>query len=256
LACNGFLVPVLRQPDRKWKTAAFSQYPRTARGVGRAMGYSIRTRTHRYTRWVQWPTREVLHEELYDYGSVRSAVPQGAFLVERENVAGDPAYQQLREEVRQQLLGLRDPETGKRLVAFVHNREELYEGPYAEEGPDLVVEWQDYRYWGRGRYDVQTDKVFEEPMVWDFSGQPLVATHRLEGILSVKAPHVRPGRYGQAVRMVDMAPLAFYLLGELKCLGQCLHQGSSYHRAPPCSESAPTGLLRPRLAIAIMLPAL
>ena len=63
------------------------------------MGYSIRTETHRYTRWVQWPTRQTLVEELYDYDSSRSAVRQGAFLVERKNVAGDPGYAELRERL-------------------------------------------------------------------------------------------------------------------------------------------------------------
>jgi hypothetical protein len=57
------------------------------------------TATHRYTRWVQWPTRETLAEELYDYTSSRSAVRQGVFLVERTNVAGDPGYVELRERL-------------------------------------------------------------------------------------------------------------------------------------------------------------
>jgi hypothetical protein len=63
------------------------------------MGYSVRTETHRYTRWVRWPMREVLVEELYDYGSSCSAVRQGAFLVERENFASNPAYAELRDQL-------------------------------------------------------------------------------------------------------------------------------------------------------------
>ena len=43
-----------------------------------------------------WRTRV---EELDDYGSSRSAVRQGTFLVERENVIGNPAYAKLREQL-------------------------------------------------------------------------------------------------------------------------------------------------------------
>ena len=57
--------------------------------------------TRRYTTdkpGADW-TMHDFHEELYDYGSGRSAVQQGAFLVERENVAANPAYQELRQQL-------------------------------------------------------------------------------------------------------------------------------------------------------------
>lgn len=55
-------VPLLRNPARPWKRAAFSQYPR-ANGV---MGYSMRTSTHRYTEWKQ-RDGAVAARELYDH---------------------------------------------------------------------------------------------------------------------------------------------------------------------------------------------
>jgi len=91
------LVPILKDPRREGRTFVLSQFARPFKpSLPEVMGYSVRTPTHRYTRWVRWPSREILQEELYDYGSVRSAVSQGAFLVERENVSGAPAYRQLR----------------------------------------------------------------------------------------------------------------------------------------------------------------
>jgi iduronate 2-sulfatase len=56
------LVPVMDQPDRPWKTAAMSQYPR-----GNVMGYSMRTDRYRYTEWQPregGPPKDV---ELYDH---------------------------------------------------------------------------------------------------------------------------------------------------------------------------------------------
>ena len=94
------LVPILKDPQQSGRQFVLSQFSRPFKpSLPEVMGYSIRTQTHRYTRWVRWPTREVLAEELYDYGSTRSAVRQGAFLVERENVAGESAYNELRDQL-------------------------------------------------------------------------------------------------------------------------------------------------------------
>jgi arylsulfatase A-like enzyme len=57
-------VPLLEDPSRAWKKAAFSQYPRKGDTV---MGYSMRTDRYRYTEWVTRDSkREVLARELYD----------------------------------------------------------------------------------------------------------------------------------------------------------------------------------------------
>ncbi len=53
--------PLMKDPDRAWKTAAFSQYPR-----GKVMGYSIRTDRWRYTEWRE-PDGKVKARELYDH---------------------------------------------------------------------------------------------------------------------------------------------------------------------------------------------
>ncbi len=60
--------PLLNSTARPWKRAAFSQYPRPDK---KAMGYSIRTESHRYTEWrTGWETPEtatVVARELYDH---------------------------------------------------------------------------------------------------------------------------------------------------------------------------------------------
>lgn len=59
-------VPLLDDPNRLWKRAAFSQYPREIPGVGAGMGYSIRTRRFRYTEW-RAADSPYTSSELYDY---------------------------------------------------------------------------------------------------------------------------------------------------------------------------------------------
>jgi iduronate 2-sulfatase len=75
--CEGSsLVPLLKKPNRPWKQAAFSQYPR--RGL---MGHSIRSGRWRYTEWIDKKTGEVKDRELYDHQKGSLAT---------ENQASDP----------------------------------------------------------------------------------------------------------------------------------------------------------------------
>jgi len=54
--------PLLDDPARTWKGAAYSQYPR-----GTIMGYSVRTERHRYTEWRRIGEKDVKARELYDH---------------------------------------------------------------------------------------------------------------------------------------------------------------------------------------------
>jgi arylsulfatase A-like enzyme len=55
--------PLLDDPNRSWKTAAFSQYPR--KGL---MGYSMRTDRYRFTVWVGRNDHSKVDAiELYDH---------------------------------------------------------------------------------------------------------------------------------------------------------------------------------------------
>lgn len=50
---------LLENPEREWKSAAFSQF-----GRGKAKGYAIRTKEYRYIEWIRG--EEVVARELYD----------------------------------------------------------------------------------------------------------------------------------------------------------------------------------------------
>jgi arylsulfatase A-like enzyme len=84
--------PLLENPMRAWKTAAFSQYPRPSgkSGSGPLMGYAMRTERYRFVVWVgrNDPTK-VDAVELYDHQTDSqentnvAQVPGNAALVER-----------------------------------------------------------------------------------------------------------------------------------------------------------------------------
>ena len=66
--------PLLNAPNRPWKTAAFSQYPRDYTEIkhqqhGDVMGYAVRTEDYRYVQWKDWKSGDILEEELYEHHS-------------------------------------------------------------------------------------------------------------------------------------------------------------------------------------------
>ena len=88
--------PVLDNPEREAREAALTQVSRpwpTQRLIEQ-MAYSIRTRDYRYTRWVDFESREVLAEELYDHRNDT---------FERSNLTQHPDYQAVKQSHAQLL---------------------------------------------------------------------------------------------------------------------------------------------------------
>jgi arylsulfatase A-like enzyme len=86
------LAPLLADPARDWKKAAFSQYPRG--GQQKVMGHTIRTDRYRYTEWRDEKTGEVLAAELYDHATD----PQ-----ENVNLAEKTEQKSVRAQLKRQL---------------------------------------------------------------------------------------------------------------------------------------------------------
>jgi predicted AlkP superfamily phosphohydrolase/phosphomutase len=109
------------------------------------------------------------------------------------------SHDRVREEVRDALLSFRDSATDSVPIEAVWRREELYSGPYLEQAPDLIIEWNDlwdYRNTGplTGRVD------------WP-SGD-----HRREGILAAAGPGV-PRKTLPLHEISDMAATALAFCG-------------------------------------------
>lgn len=83
------LVPVMNEPERPWKKAAFSQYPRGQK----KMGYSMRTDRYRYTEWSK-PGESPVGVELYDHQQDPD---------ENVNLADQPEHKKLIAELSKQL---------------------------------------------------------------------------------------------------------------------------------------------------------
>ena len=96
------LLPVLLDPTKSLKTAAFTQHPRpayfdrTPAKLPESMGVSVRTPQARYTEWRDWKTGETLARELYSDSDEPS---------ETRNRIDDPSARSILQEVQRQLQG-------------------------------------------------------------------------------------------------------------------------------------------------------
>ncbi|MEM9079644.1 MAG: sulfatase [Verrucomicrobiota bacterium] len=78
------LTPLLENPSRTWREAAFSQYEKNKRGVGLVLGTSVRTHRFRYTEWRRKDNPSILEDiSLIDFQTDPKAL---------KNIAQDPQY--------------------------------------------------------------------------------------------------------------------------------------------------------------------
>ncbi len=95
-------VPLLKNPDKEWKVAAFSQFhrrPKVTPDKKRYMGYSIQTKRYHYIEWFYWDNDnkekgEYVTNELYDH----EMDPE-----ENENIVGNEKNMELIKNLSVQL---------------------------------------------------------------------------------------------------------------------------------------------------------
>lgn len=111
------------------------------------------------------------------------------------------------ERLRNDLLQLRNPETGRPAVAGIVKTADVYQGPNLLELPDLVVQWAK---------DVPIRRL-EHPAFGMISadGYPIrKSQHTPDGFLIAGGPGIAPGGRLEGGRTVDFAPTILHLLGQ------------------------------------------
>lgn len=121
-------------------------------------------------------------------------------------------YDAVRGDVAARLLELRSPD-GERIVRAVHRREDLFEGPAIEKVPDLIVEFNEYAWLGKGNLSARTPTIWDEVQIEPGSSYAYVGSHRPDGIIMLTGPSAAAGVTLNA-RIEDVAPTVLYLMGE------------------------------------------
>ncbi|MBW2109231.1 MAG: alkaline phosphatase family protein [Deltaproteobacteria bacterium] len=126
-------------------------------------------------------------------------------------------YERVRAEIIQRLKMLKCPQTGLAIAGNVTCREEVYHGPEAYKGPDIIFEWRDHRYVHRpsgnrpnGNFlEVLDDRAL---LASENTTRPS-GIHRDYGIFVGSGGHFREKAQVEGVTIYDLAPTVLYLLG-------------------------------------------
>ncbi len=123
-------------------------------------------------------------------------------------------YEDLCDQIIEDLTCLTDPDTGEKIVEKVYRREDLYDGPYVEDAPDLLIGWDDYAYYTSVTLGKEKREIFGPHMNIDCSEYKHVGTHRLNGTFMVMGGKIKTGSEISDAGICDVAPTILYMLGE------------------------------------------
>lgn len=130
--------------------------------------------------------------------NLRGKLPQGT--VDPED------YDDLRSQIMREVSHLRDPRTGEPIVKSVHTREELYDGPYVERAPDIIV-------WCHDMY--KEGPLAQGPLVGQVPFDELVqvpGSHDEWGILLARGPGIAAGKEIDGARLIDLPPTILHAM--------------------------------------------
>lgn len=115
-------------------------------------------------------------------------------------------YQRTRESLAEAARNMVDPRTGKKLARKILFREDVYNGPYLEMAPDLIIEPSDEDVF-YGLSDFGSNKVYEQ--FYRYSGM-----HRSHGMLVLRGPDFKAGERIHDAEIIDLAPTILHALDQ------------------------------------------
>jgi predicted AlkP superfamily phosphohydrolase/phosphomutase len=125
-------------------------------------------------------------------------------------------YEAVREHLIELLSQWKDPDTGHPVVKKVHKREKLYDGPYVERFPDLMIEWHldnGYSYLFKNSQSAKGSVRPISRLDGKEKQRSKSGDHRDYGIFLASGADVIPQMTLSDAAIIDLAPTMLYLLG-------------------------------------------
>ncbi len=124
-----------------------------------------------------------------------------------DGIVAPDDYEKLRKEIMEKVADVRDPDSGRKVVKSVKRREEVYQGPFLENVPDILV-FLDEHYEGGEGFEALIENVESASL------ERLSGLHRPYGILiGVGGPIKRGEVLNYTPSLIDWAPTFLYALG-------------------------------------------
>jgi predicted AlkP superfamily phosphohydrolase/phosphomutase len=133
------------------------------------------------------------------YVNLKGREPQGI-------VEPGAEYEAVRDEITRLARDFRDPRTGRYLIGEVLRREDIYNGPFLDRAPDLILRPQDPSDIFFGLADFGHRNTVDT--VYRYSGM-----HRDYGMLIMNGPGIRQGSEIEGAAIHDIAPTVLHTMG-------------------------------------------
>lgn len=138
--------------------------------------------------------------------NVRGRDPQGI-------VEPGAEYEALRAEISAALEAAVDEQTGWRLARRVWRREELFDGPFLDRIPDLLVETESPACFMTHDPE-RPGSAFRVLSAQELRSLHVSGDHRMDGELILWGPAIRPGTALAGIELRDVVPTLLYAMGE------------------------------------------
>lgn len=114
-----------------------------------------------------------------------------------------PGEAKLREEIMKKLKNLTNPLTGSKIARHVYRREEVYQGEFLSEAPDIIIDQYPHTHI---RGSIGKKNIFEKPQRWR-------GENTTKGIFIASGPDFKEGMELSQVSILDLAPTILHQMG-------------------------------------------
>jgi len=140
------------------------------------------------------------------------------------NAANQQEKEKLAQELKRKLESLVDPQTEEKIIEKVYSKEEVYDGKYLDEAPDLIIDQAKGVHITGG---VGNKNVFSHSKKWR-------AENKKWGLFAAHGPDFKSGIEIRNTSILDMAPTILHMFGipiprgmDGRALNEIFHQKSA-----------------------------
>ncbi len=102
---------------------------------------------------------------------------------EKEGIVEPSNYQSVCSEIANNLMKLRNPYNNELLISTVYHKNEIYNGDYVNEAPDLIIKFNNYNFITTMTLSLEENELFLPPKKVEWNQQLFyTGTHNIDGI--------------------------------------------------------------------------